>query len=717
MQDALDLPAGISPLFAARSIVVIGASDSPGNLGARVLGYLKKFSYPGKFWAVNPRRDTVAGDKCYPTPADLPEVPELAILAISAAQAYDAIKSCIDAGIMHGILWAGGFAETGHEGAERQAALAKLCKDSGFKLCGPNTVGIINSWLPMTASFSSSLVDITRLIPGNIAMVSQSGGTAITAQAMAQQVGFGFRYVVSSGNEAVLTVADYMRMVAADPHIKILTMYVEGARNGADFLEALGLVRAAGKKVVILKAGAAEASARAAAAHTGALAGEHRVWRALLREFGVITVHSLSEMVDMVLFLSGSDLKKLPNGGGIAVVSLGGESAAIAADLCTDNGMTTPALAPATLDKLKGLVPPGARIANPLVLTNQVYQPAWLEKLGQALDAVGNDPAIETVLFEDAYNIASRDGDLDKAQLELAEILCAFRRRTGKTVVVSWTPSSARARERLTTEQIFAFPDPVRAVETLAKVVGHRSGTKPFVPGATTKAIEFDWKSHIPAPTDGMVVSEHDCHRILSAAGLPVAKGQLATSADAAVAAATEVKYPVAIKGISPAVTHRAAAGLLALFVKSDEEVRQVFARLSERAKAINVVLDGVYVQHMEEGTGEVIVAAFRDPMFGVMVTCGAGGTATEILDDVAIGRAPLDAKAAEEMLKGLRIVKSLGRSGVKADLGALADFVARFSQISASAPWERFALEVNPVKWRHSKVVAVDGLLVIDEK
>jgi hypothetical protein len=213
------------------------------------------------------------------------------------------------------------------------------------------------------------------------------------------------------------------------------------------------------------------------------------------------------------------------------------------------------------------------------------------------------------------------------------------------------------------------------------------------------------------------VVSEHECHRILAAAGLPVAKGALATTADAAAAAAHAVGLPVAMKGISPAVTHRAAAGLLALGLDDEPAVRDGFARLSERAAAQNLALEGVYVQHMEPGTAEVIVAAFHDPMFGVMVTCGAGGTATELLDDVVIARAPLGEEAARVLLGRLRMVGALGGQGGQGpDLAPLAGFVSHFSRLAAAAPWRRFALEVNPVKWRRGRAVAVDGLLVIEE-
>jgi succinyl-CoA synthetase beta subunit len=216
----------------------------------------------------------------------------------------------------------------------------------------------------------------------------------------------------------------------------------------------------------------------------------------------------------------------------------------------------------------------------------------------------------------------------------------------------------------------------------------------------------------VPEAQAGLVISEHECHRILAAGGLPVARGALVRSAEDAATALREVGGPVAMKGISPAVTHRAAAGLLLLGIAEAEAAAQGCRQLAARAEELGVALEGVYVQHMEAGTTEVIVAAFRDPMFGVMVTCGAGGTATELLDDVAIARAPLDEAGARALLSRLRLVQALAGAGP--DPGPLAAFVAHFSRLAASVPWAGFELEVNPVKWRGDRAVAVDGLLLV---
>jgi succinyl-CoA synthetase beta subunit len=220
----------------------------------------------------------------------------------------------------------------------------------------------------------------------------------------------------------------------------------------------------------------------------------------------------------------------------------------------------------------------------------------------------------------------------------------------------------------------------------------------------------FDWSAQVPNAAAGLVVSEHECHTILAAAGLPVADGRLATSEGEAVEAAAAVGLPVVMKGISAQVTHRAAAGLLALNLRSEGEVREAWRTLQARASALPAALDGILVQHMMQGGTELLVSAFRDQDFGVVLSLGAGGTLTELLDDVVLVPAPLGREAAEAALRRLRIMRKAG-----APSPALLDFICRFAAIAASVPWQRFVLEVNPVKWTATEARAVDGLLIIE--
>jgi acetyltransferase len=692
---------------------VIGASDSPGNLGGTAVRYLQKFGYPGAVWPVNPRRETVAGVPCFPRPGALPAPAELAILAIGADAIPGMVRECAEAGIAHGIVWAGGFAEVGGDGHRRQAALVEACRQTGFTVCGPNCIGVVNTRLPMTASFASSLLDADRLLAGPISIVSQSGGMATIAQALAQRAGFGFRYVVSTGNEAVLTTADVIHAFVADPHTRVIAAYLEGVADGDRLVAALEAARAAEKPVIVLKGGATAASARAAVAHTGALAGEDRVWSAVLREQAVIRVHSQEELLDVAMLLSGTDPDTLPSGPGVAAVTFGGGSGVLSADQCAEYGLTTPPLAAASRERLGDLVTPLASVANPIDLTPDTYNQAhWLARLPQALDVIAADPGVHTVFFQ--------LGAAAHRAPELMDAIGGLRGRSRKTVCVAWPLAPPAVLDRLPAEGIYPFPEIARAVRAIGHLARYRAGRSrpPRLDGGEPGAPPgVDWTAFVPSSTPaGTVVSEPRCHAILAAAGLATAGGGLAGSPEEALRVAAAAGYPVALKGISPAVTHRAAAGLVALGIREEAEARAAFARLTERGRALGAGLEGVYVQPMVAGGLELLVSAFRDPVFGVMVACGAGGNLTEVIDDVVLERAPVGEGLARHMLARLQIVHHAGRLAPDADVARAAPFVARFSRLAASAPWRRFVLEVNPIRVGPDGPVAVDGLLVVEE-
>jgi acetate---CoA ligase (ADP-forming) len=699
--------ADLSHLLEPKSVAVIGASDQPGNLGGRAVQLLRKFQFPGPIWPVNPRRAMVAELPCYPSVRELPGRADLAVIAVGAPLVAQVVEECVQAGIDSGIVWAAGFAEVGGEGLRLQRELAEICERTGFKLCGPNSIGILNSSLPLIGSFASSLVTAEHLIPGNVSMVSQSGGIGTAAFSLAQREGFGFRYLVSTGNEAVLTASDFLGAFAEDPDTKVIAAYLEGVTHGTAFIAAMEKARAAHKPVVVLKAGFSAASAKAATAHTGALAGEDRVWQAILREQNAITAESNRELLDIALLLSTIDPAKLPAGNRVAIVGFGGGGGVLSADLCARHGLETPGISQLTKEKLSAIVPPIASVANPIDLTPDMFQPDRLARFAQALETIADDPNID-IVFLPLSAMARGVSSVARAILE-------FRCNTRKTVCVSWVLAPKEGMELLNEGGMYVFDEPSRAIGALEKIARY-AGASNRKPATRKKAEVFPWENFVPCAAPDTIISEDVCHRILAASGLPVAAGRLATSEREAIDAARAVGYPVVIKGISSAVTHRAAAGLLALNLRSEEEVRESYVQLRSRADAANVALDGLYVQHLEAGRLELLVSAFRDPIFGVMIVCGAGGNLAEMVEDVTIERAPFDATHAADVLRRLRIVRGASRLDPDADVAAAAEFVARFSGLVSSAPWRNFILEVNPIKWSANGTIAVDGLLVIEQ-
>lgn len=699
----------IHGLLTPASVAVIGASDRVGNFGGGTIRNLLKFGYPGAIWPVNPNRQTVSGLACYPSPRDLPGPADLAVLTIPAHRLVDAIGDCAAAGIRHGVAFAGGFAETGGAGVELQKALVERCRQADFQLCGPNCVGIINAVMPMTATFATALGEVERFRPGCISMVSQSGGMATGAFALTQKAGFGFRYVVSSGNEAVVTFADYVHAFAEDEGTRVIVGYLEGITDGQTLLRALEGARNRRKPVVIMKAGTSKASARAAQAHTGAMAGEDRVYDAIFREMAVIRVYSLEEAVDVAATLSGIETAKLPTGPGVGIITFGGGGGVSATDQCAQNGLSTPSLRHESVGRLKQLLVPVATAANPMDLTPQtLFQPEWLARLPEALDVLASEPEIHTLLFKIGSN-GSR-------AREIMDVIVGLRNRCAKTVLASWSDTPKGVPEHLATEGMYCVGESARATRTIGRLVRYQTDLARPPSSEQREVTAFDWAAFVPAPSAHAVIPEHQCHRILAEAGLTVAAGQVAGSAEEAVRAAKDVGLPVALKGVSSTVTHRAAAGLLAVDLRTQQEVRAAYRRLMGRAAELHTKLDGIYVQHMVSGGMELLVSAFRDPFFGPMLTCGAGGNLTELIDDVVIERAPVDDDLAVHMLEQLRVVRRARQADQELDLRLPARFISSFSKLAATAPWSRFILEVNPIKCSRDSVVAVDGLLIIEQ-
>jgi acetyltransferase len=696
----------IRPILEPRSIAVIGASDQPGSLGGDTVRRLLKFKFPGDVWPVSRTAATVADLRCYARVSELPKAPELVIIAVPASALMNVIGECADAGVHHGIAYAGGLADAGAEGAELQRSLAALCRERGFTLCGPNCVGVINATTPVTATFSTALAEMDRLRPGVISMVAQSGGIATTAFSMAQQAGFGFRYLVSSGNEAVVSFADYLYAFAQDEGTRIIGGYLEGIADGPKFLRALESARNQDKPIVLIKAGMTVATARAAQAHTGALVGEDRVFDAVLKEMGVIRVHSIEELVDVTLMLVGNR-GKVCSGPGVGVVTFGGGNGVLAADQCALNGLSTPSLSAECTTRLKPLLLSVATASNPVDLTpSTAFRAEALAQLPDALDIIAAEPGIDSLLF-----IA---GSLASKANEISEIVCGFSSRSAKPVCICWPSPPRGVSARLAEHGIYSFVEAARGIASIARLLAYGAAAKRPASAANVGFAAFDWSAFVAIDDTAAVVSEDRCHRILEAAGLPVAAGGLAPDVASALRIAQSVGLPVVLKGISSEVTHRAKAGLVVVDLRTEEEIGHAFRRLTARAAELSVSLDGIYVQTMHKGGTELLVTAFRDPLFGTMVSCGSGGVLTELIDDVVTERAPVSEALAAFMLEQLRSRRHASDAKGLLTPDRAAAFIARFSELASTAPWKRFIFELNPVLWTRESTVAVDGLLIV---
>jgi acyl-CoA synthetase (NDP forming) len=704
-------PAGsfgdLTPLLAPRSVAVVGASDREGNLGGLAVSFLQKFGYRGPVWPVNAGRPVVAGLPCFPHLRALPSPPDLVIVAVPAEAVIDVVEDCIAVGIPAAIVWAGGFAEVGDSGRARQKQLEDVCRGTGLKLCGPNCIGVINTSIGLTASFSSLMTEFDHLTAGAVSIVSQSGGTAVTAHARAQELGLGFRVTISCGNEATLSIGDFIHALAQDDGTRVIAAYAEGLSDPARFVEALAEAKRRGKPVVILKGGTNEQSGRAALAHTGKLAGVDRTYDAIFREFAAVRVYSTEELLDASLQLASLRSGQLPAGNRVLLSTFGGGSGVLATDQCIREGLKVPTLDAETRARLTPIFSPLGSSMNPVDLTpGSMTNPKYRATLPAVLKTLVEAPDIDSYVF-----MSAGFGALAPELMTMFENL---RTNTDKPICISWLSPPEGITRSLAARGILVFDEHARAIRAMGHLTRFAANRRHRIRHRLETAMPFAWSDAIGTAA-GKVVSEDVAARILELAGLPVAKGGLARTTEEAVPAADEVGYPVALKAISAAITHRAAAGLVKLNVEDAEAVAKADRALRDRAAELGAPLHGIWVQHMISGALELLVTAFRDPQFGVMVGCGMGGAMTEIIDDVVFARAPIDADGAFDLLGRLRTIERLPALLSDSDRRRAADFLARFSALVATAPWDSFTFEVNPLKLGTDGIAAVDALLVID--
>jgi acetyltransferase len=688
-------------LLFPRSVAVIGATPVAGKIGNVVFTNVANF--PGEVYAVNPKYQEIAGKPCFPSVLDLPKPVDLAVVVIPAEGVSQVLRECGKKGIKNAVVITAGFKECGPEGAKRERELVQIAEEFGLNVLGPNVLGLISTRVGLNATFAPK-----GALPGSIAFMSQSGAFCTSVLDWAWKEKLGFSHFVSLGNKAVLDESDFLAAFAEDPETKVIVAYLEGIKDGPRFMELARRISQE-KPIVILKAGRAEAGARAVSSHTGTMAGSDHAYDAAFRQCGVIRARTVEELFDYAYILSR---QPLPKGKRIGIVTNAGGAGVMAADAAEWEGLAVARLSESTLQALAGRLPPEAAIYNPVDIIGH----ATAEQYRAALELVLADPGVDLGVALSAPHPILRYADL-------ARVVAEAKERFGKPIAVSFMAGELgeEAEEILRQAGIPSFFDPARAVRALAALAKYaeiraRSRTPPpRFPVDLPKARKI-LKS---AEEKGRVRLGLEAMELLSAYGIPVAKGGVAKTAEEARKIAEEIGKPVAIKILSPEITHKTEVGGVRLSVPPQEADRVAWELLNAFRKTFpGIPMDGVYVQEMLPPGREVILGMVRDPTFGPLLMFGLGGIYVEVLRDVAFGVAPLSREEAEEMVRLIRGAKILlgVRGQPPVDLAGLVDLILRLSQMSVENP-EILELDLNPVMCYPERVVAVDVRMTIAEE
>jgi acyl-CoA synthetase (NDP forming) len=688
------------------SIAIVGASERP-SVGRTLVEALDGIGFRGDVYPINPKYESLLGRRCYASVADLPRDVDVLAFCVNHARVLEHMRPAADRGVGAAVIFDGGFAEADADGRKRQEAIAAICREAAIALCGPNCMGVISPHVPSLV-YIQALHDPTRLA-GNVGLISQSGSICIGLLTDCRR--FGWSQVISSGNEAVVAAVDFLEYLVDDPATRVIAMFLETVREPERFVAALDRAADGGKPIVVLKVGRADRTRRAISSHTGGLAGEARVFSAMLRAHRAIEVTDMDELTEVI---AACQAERWPRGRRLAVMTASGGQAELILDLAGAANLQLPPLGPASRTEVERVVGRITGDGNPL--------DAWgngdfATNFPHGLRVLGSDPGYDAIAF-------CTDGFDDQPMGSAARAL-----DYGKTLVEGAGQSTKPF--YLMTTRSGVFRRDVAAFlreHGIAVIGGTRAGL-----GAVDRLAR--WSEPLPAPrlTSGRggaiqamrrgrarpTIHEHDAKRLLAAVGVSVVREQLVTSLDDARGAAKTIGYPIALKVVSDAIPHRSDVGLVAVGLRDETELGAGWDRLSRRVDDLGRRTDiaGFLIQEMAHGILEVFTGVSRDPDFGLVLAFGAGGVLIEALDDVALRPLPLRAGDAEGMIAETRVATLLGgfRGRPPGDVNALARALEAIGDLAWAERESLGELDVNPIVVRETGAgcVVVDALIV----
>ncbi|WOH51257.1 acetate--CoA ligase family protein [Bradyrhizobium sp. sBnM-33] len=711
--DASDIIKGIHAMLHPRNIVLVGATDKPGNYAERIWNNLVKYGYEGGLFPVNAKRETIWGVPCYKDFASLPEKPDHVLVLVPARFAVQVIRAAAAAGARSATIVTSGFSELQDEESQRLAIeLKEAVRETGLAVTGPNCLGNLSAGEKLFTNIDDRIVTMEA---GPVAIVGQSGAIVMAIRQTLEDRGVGVGYMVTTGNETGLETPDLMAYFAADPSIRVIVVYLEGVRNTKVFREACKAARAAGKPVIALKLGASEGGRAAAMAHTGALAGSIETFDAISTREGVIRVRGLDELIETTECFVHADP---PKGNRIAAVSLSGGKRGLLIDAFYSAGMNFAPLSANATEQLAQMLGPGSIVGNPLdagfaaVVDPSVYI--------KSIKIMIDDPDTDIVII---------DAELPKAPHELRErnlrLVNEMAGAASKPVVyisamsIGFTDFTKALRKSLPNIAVMQGLD--RAVGAIKSLIEYASLRKevPDIVSSSKASARAVLEKTLKAANGAAALDEVASKKLLKAYGIPVSKEEIAKTAAEAVKIAKKIGFPVVAKVVSADILHKSDIGGVVLNLNSAAEVRKAFDDITARVKKIKgkPKLEGILIAQQVKADLELVVGASLDAEMGPVVLFGTGGVDIELMKDVALAGAPLDEAEAKQLIAKTKAgVKMKGYRGKPAlhEPSAVKALVG-LSNLMADAGNRIASIDVNPFLINSKLGVAVDGLIVLN--
>ncbi|MBV9189860.1 MAG: bifunctional acetate--CoA ligase family protein/GNAT family N-acetyltransferase, partial [Betaproteobacteria bacterium] len=700
----------LRPLLAPHGVALVGASERPGALGNIVWNSLASAGLKGPLFAVNPKHANVHGQRAYARLTELPKKVELAVIVTPATAVPGIVRDAGQAGIKAALVLSSGFSEAGTEGLARQEAMLAAARAGGVRLLGPNCIGLMRTDIGLNATFARTCAH-----PGKLALVSQSGAICGAILEWADSAHVGFSSLVSLGGAADVDFGEVLDFLAVDPATDAILLYVEGIHDARRFLSALRAT-ARVKPVIVLKVGRYASGSRAASSHTGALVGSDAVFDAALRRGGAVRVKTYIQLFAATRVLATG---RMPHGERLAIVTNGGGPGVLAADSAAENGVALAKLSAETIARLDAVLPAQWSHGNPIDIIGDAPPERFAAAASMALADSGVDALL--AMYSPVAVTAPRE-----AARALAEAVHGNR----KPVLAGWLGdiNPNESRKYLDDQGIPNFYTPETAVEAFSFLCAYRRNQAQLleVPAAQHGEEPAPRIARATAVRDAAlaegrtILNEHEAKSLLDGFALPVTRSIVANTRDAAVEAANQIGYPVVIKILSRDITHKSDVGGVRLSLQNGDMVASAFDDMMRHVRELRpeARVDGVLVQPMLRFTDarEVMIGVTTDPVFGPVISFGAGGVSVEAVRDTAIALPPLNEPLARELISRTRIQRLLGayRNVPAADEPALAAILTGVSRMVCMLPWLK-EMDLNPVLAHPGGAVIADARVVID--
>jgi acetyltransferase len=695
-------------LFQPESIAVIGASDDKQSVGYAVMKNLLEGGFKGTITPVNIKRRKVFGRKAYYYLRDLPEIPDLAIITTPAYAVLQVVRECGEAGVVGLAILSAGFNELDEESKHRNERILQIAREYGMRVLGPNSLGFINPHAGLNASFSHRIAK-----PGNIAFISQSGALGIATLDWAVEQSVGFSYFVAVGNMSDIGFADLIDFLGADYRTTCILIYMESIRDPRRFMSAARAF-ARYKPIIVLKAGRSHEGLQLAFSHTGTLAGDDAAFSAAFNRSGIIRVSTISQLFNCAQSLA---MQPSPTGKRLAILTNALGPSILATDYLVKHGGQLAQLSDKTFEKLNAALPVNWSHQNPV----NVLGDAGGEIYADALTALVRDDHVDAVLVVLTY-LSMSDPD------EIAKAVTAVNKKSDKTILATWMGEAAvqNAREILEQGKVPNYRYPESAIDVFLKMYEYHRNLELLYETPSEEPVQFHPQKEKAAEIISKALAEgrsqlleNEAKALLHYYDLPITDHQLVQSADAAVAFAKSIGYPVALKLASPDIYRKSDIGGVQLNLSNATAVRKAYktVKTSVEAHAPEAAFSGVVIEKMMNKAFELFIGMRKDPVLGPILVFGRGGIAVEVYQDMQLGLPPLNMALAKRLIEHTRIYPLLqgyrGQKGVELD--ELAFLLCKFAYLVMDFP-EIKELDINPLAIDEQGSVVLDAHVVLDE-